>query len=146
MTSISIQGVTRVVDIQIPQIVVCLKEPFKGTKFSQSLEEFREMTYSYGEIFGGLHPNGSRGMKVKEIATFVYGRCFVFEMPENWKEGALIGFNTTKQVKVYLVDKGQELCVVNSLVWCDVQIEAIVLREFFHESKTKVKKIIREPR
>ena len=70
----------------------------------------------------------------------------MFEMPENWKEGALIGFNTTKQVKVYLVDKGQELCVVNSLVWCDVQIEAIVLREFFHESKTKVKKIIREPR
>ena len=70
----------------------------------------------------------------------------MFEMPENWKEGALIGFNTTKQVKVDLVDKGQELCVVNSLVWCDVQIEAIVLREFFHESKTKVKKSIREPR
>ena len=47
---------------------------------------------------------------------------------------------------MYLIDKGQELCVVNSLVWCDVQIEAIVLREFFHESKTKVKKSIREPR
>ena len=97
MTSISIQTVTQVVDIQFPQIVVCLKEPFKGPKFSESLEEFQEMTYSYDEIFGGLHPNASQGMKVTEIATFVYGRCFVFEMPKNWKEGVRIGFNTTKQ-------------------------------------------------
>lgn len=85
-------------------------------------------------------------MRVTEIATFVYGRCFVFEMPRSWKEGLRIGFNTTKHVRVYFTDKGQELCLVNSLVWCDVQIEAIVLREFFHESKTKLKKNIREPR
>ena len=32
MTSISIQTVTENVDIQFPQVVVCLKEPFKGPK------------------------------------------------------------------------------------------------------------------
>ena len=146
MTSISIQTVAQVVDIRFPQIVVCLKEPFKGNRSAESLEEFREMTYSYDEVFGDLSPNISQGMKITEIATFVYGRCFVFEMPADWKEGVLIGFKTDKHVKVYLVDKGQELCLVNSLVWCDVQIEAIVLREFFHESKTKMKQHFREPR
>ena len=49
-------------------------------KFSENLAEFRDMTYSYDEIFGGIVPNVSQGMKVKEIATFVYGRCFVFEV------------------------------------------------------------------
>ena len=44
-------------------------------------------------------------------------------MPEKWNSGMLIGFNTTKHIKIYLLDKGQELCVVNSLVWCDVQIQ-----------------------
>ena len=56
-----------------------MRHSFHGSHAAESLEEFREMTYSYDEVFGHLSPV-SQGMRVTEIATFVYGRCFVFEM------------------------------------------------------------------
>ena len=88
MTSISIQTVTHVDDIQWPQIVVCLKEPFKGNKSSDTLEEFREMTYSYDEIFGDLHPNVSQASLLTERLHWMsVTYCLCSVRPSHWPIG-----------------------------------------------------------
>ena len=81
--------------------------------------------------------------KVTEIATIFYGRCYVLEMP---KDRTIVALNIKNQALVYLIDNGQELCITNSIKTCDVQVQSILVNNFYHDSKVQANKLVREER
>ena len=62
MTSVSIRTEE---DLKVPKptIVVCLKEPFKMGRYPETMEEYRNLTYSFGEVFARVRPGESEGLK-----------------------------------------------------------------------------------
>ena len=129
-------------DIRLPRIAICAKESFKSDKFPETLDEYLNLTYSQDELIGGIMDEEDYN-KVTEIATIFYGRCYVLEMP---RSRTIIGLNTTKEVLVYFIDQGQELCIINSMKTCDEQIQSIVVNNFYHDSKIAANKLVREKR
>ena len=117
MTSVAIQTETNE-KLRYPTIVICLEDPFKREKYPATLDEFRNITYSLGEIvdIDTTSPNISQGLVMNEVATYFHGMCFVFKLPEDWlyPEWAFIGLKTNKTLHVYFVDKDQELCIIYS--------------------------------
>ena len=103
-------------NLPFPTVVICLKEPFKMDKYPVTQEEYRNLTYSMGEIIDTdkSSPNISQGLVLAEIATFYDGMCFVLEIPEDWTypKRVFIALKTHKTLHVYFVDKGQELCIL----------------------------------
>ena len=131
--------------VRIPNIIVCLEEPFKTNKYPKSLEEFYNITYSADEVFYKL----SDEFKVTSIATWE-GMCFLMRRrngydPKSDHTEFFMAFNITKHIKVYFVDKGQELCLKYGLVNCDVQIEAILSKGHGNDIAVSAKKILRVP-
>ena len=142
-------------DIRLPRIVICLaNNPFKSAKFPETLDEYNNLTYSQDEVIGFI----GEGSNVTEIATLYYGKCFVLEIPfqkktmtntipkDNRDRGDLIGFNTTKEIRLYFIDHGQELCIIYGVVYCDVQLTNIVMEDYYHDIKIRAKKTVREER
>ena len=133
------------VDIRLPRIVICLaNSPFKSTKYPETLDEYNNLTYSQDEVIGYI----TEGSNVAEIATFYYGKCFVWEISAkgNHHGGNFIGFNITKEIRLYFIDHGQEVCIIYGVVNCDVQLTNVVLEKYYHGIKIKAKKTIREER
>ena len=128
-------------DIRLPRIAICAKESFKSDKFPETMDEYLKLTYSQDELIAGLW--GEEDYKVTEIATIYYGRCYVLEMP---RSRTIVGLNITKDVLVYFIDQGQELCIINSVKTCDEQIQSIVVNNFYHDSKISANKLVREER
>ena len=146
MTSVSTHYMSGIeADIRLPHIVICAAEPFKSDKFPETLDEYRNLTYSKDEIIATLWPeetdDGTR-IKVTEIATISHGMCLVLETP-SW---LFIGLNLTQEVVVYFVDHGQELCIISGTINCDVPIQSMVLNKFYHDAKIAGNKIVREER
>ena len=145
MTSVSTRTVTDL-KIRKPTIVVCLKEPFKIGKYPQTMDEYRKLTYSFGEIFAKVHPGESEGLKVTDIATYWYGMCFVLEVPDTWDAELTLTFNTGfVPMNMYYVDKGQELCIIYGLHFCNVYIKKVVLASNQFETQVRVRKRVRSP-
>ena len=102
-------------DVPHPSIVVCPKEWFKEGVFPMTTEEYLNLTYSLDQIVEYIAPIDDiyEPIKTTEIATFGNGRCVLLEVPENLGHS-----NWTLSVSmhvpslVYIVEKGQELCVV----------------------------------
>ena len=115
MTSTAVRTETNP-NLPFPTIVICLKDPFKRHKYPVTLEEYRNLTYSLGEIIDtdNTIPNISHGLVVEAIATHFNGMCFVLRAPEDWTypEYVFIALKTNKTLHVYFVDKGQELCIL----------------------------------
>ena len=134
-------------NIRLPRFVICAAEPFKSDKFPETLDEYLNLTYSQEELIYNFFTNGSqwvkRDYKVTEIATFYYGRCYVVEalLPV-----VIVGLNITEEAIVYFIDYGQELCIINSLQYCDVLIPNIRLKSFLHDIKVEAHKTIKEER
>ena len=127
--------------VRIPNIIVCLEEPYKTNKYPKSLEDFYNITYSADEVFYKL----SDDLKVMSIATWE-GMCFLMKR-RNGSDNTrfFLTFKMTKHIKVYYVDKGQELCLKYGLVNCDVQIEAILSKGHGNDIAVSAKKILRVP-
>ena len=147
MTSASTQVVTDI-EVRMPKIVFCLAEPFKSGKFPETLEEYINITYSMDEVIGYVSASN-----VTEIGTFMYGRCFILEIEDSPKEtefsdeiGILVGFKTTREIKMYLIDHGQDFCVVNSVIKCYVPLQGIALKPSLTDIRIKPKKYILEER
>ena len=132
------------VDIRLPQIAICLaNNPFKSAKYPETLDEYNNLTYSQDEVIGYI----GEGIKVTEIATFYYGKCFILEIsPKHNHARELIGLKVTKEVRLYFLDHGQELCIIYGVVYCDVQLHNVVLDKYYHDIKIRAKKTIREER
>ena len=131
----------RGVAVRIPNIIVCLEEPFKTNKYPKSLEEFYNITYSADEVFYNL----SDELKVTSIATWE-GMCFLLKRSNGSDHTRFfLTFNMTKHIKVYYVDKGQELCLKYGLVNCDVQIEAVLSKGYGNDIAVSTKKFLRVP-
>ena len=145
ITSASIQAKTNI-DVRLPKIVICSQDSFKSDKFPKTVEEYINITYSKKEVIGtGGVEMKSLGMKlmdgvnVTEMATFMYGMCFVLEIPEDYnnklqhnKDTQLhvnIPLNTTKEMYAYFVDHGQEACLENTVPNCDVP-QGITVRDY----------------
>ena len=128
-------------DIRLPRIAICAAESFKSDKFPETLDEYLKLTYSQDELIG-TYFNG-KIVQATEIATIYYGRCYVLKTPLN---RFVVGLNVTKEVIAYFIDHGQELCIINSIKTCDVQIQSIVLDNFYHDSKIQANKLVREER
>ena len=145
MTSVSTRTVTDL-EIRMPTIVVCLKEPFKIGRYPETMDEYRNYTYSFGEVFARVHPGESEGLEVTDIATFWYGMCFVLKVPETWHAELTFTFNTGfTPMNMYYVDKGQELCIIYGLHFCNVYIEKVVLARNTYETQVRVRKRVRTP-
>ena len=145
VTSISTQFMSeKEVDIRLPQIVICLaNDPFKSEKYPVTLDEYNNLTYSQDEVIGFI----GEGIYVTEITTFYYGKCFVLEIPQkDNNDRELIGLNITKEIRLYFIDHGQELCIIYGVVYCDVQLHNVVLDKYYHDIKIRAKKTIREER
>ena len=139
------------VDIRLPRIVICLaNDPFKSAKYPETLDEYNNLTYSQDEVIGHI----GEGSNVTEIATSQYGKCFIWELPrilthptkDIHDRNDLIGFNTTKEIRLYFIDHGQELCIIYGVVYCDVQLTNVVLDKYYHDIKIRAKKTVREER
>ena len=142
MTSTSTRYISaKEADIRFPRIAVCAKESFKSDKFPETLDEYLNFTYSQNELIGGFYFDDD--YKVTEIATIYYGRCYILESP---RARTIVALNVTKEVLVYFIDHGQELCIINSIKTCDVQIQSIVVNNFYHDSKVEANKLVREER
>ena len=115
MTSVAMRTETNQ-KLQFPTIVICLKKPFKREKYPVTLEEYRNLTYSLGEIIDTDNsiPNISQGLVVEEIATIFDGVCSVLKLPEDWSypKHVFVALRTNKTHQLYFVDKGQELCIL----------------------------------
>ena len=106
-----------------PTILVCLKDAFKAGVYPKTLDDFKRLTYSKEEIF-------TTDTKVKEIATFWYGRCFQLDIPSNftYKNWVYMGVVTEKQLFVHFVDQGQEVCLIYG--YCQEEHETITLESY----------------
>ena len=132
--------------IRNPTIVVCLKEPFKTGRYPETLDEYRNQTYSFGEVFAGVHPGDSEGLRVVPTATFWYGMCFVLKVPETWHKELTLTFNTGFiPMNMYYVDTGQELCIIFGMHFCNVFIHKVVLASNTFETHVRVRKRVRTP-
>ena len=94
-----------------PDIVVCLKEAFKEGKFPRTLQEYVNLTYSSDEIISS-NVQISDTINITEIATFSQGRCVLLNIPKNFTHSQWLHISIHKSSKVYLVEKGQELCIM----------------------------------
>ena len=147
-TSVSTRFVNDV-EMRLPKVVICLDEPFKADKFPMTVEEYLNLTYSQDEVIGKLWPNALQHgtiINVTDIATFWYGRCFVLELPKNWESTYRARLYALGKYKIYFVDHGQELCVINGLIHCDMTVEPIILGKSYHEVTVKAKKVVGEAR
>ena len=132
--------------IRNPTIVVCLKEPFKTGNYPETMDEYRNQTYSFGEVFAGVHPGDSEGLWVVPTATFWYGMCFVLKVPETWHKELTLTFNTGFiPMNMYYVDTGQELCIIFGMHFCNVFIHKVVLASNTFETHVRVRKRVRTP-
>ena len=132
--------------IRNPTIVVCLKEPFKTGNYPETMDEYRNQTYSFGEVFAGVHPGDSEGLRVVPTATFWYGMCFVMKVPETWHSELTLTFNTGLiPMNMYYVDKGQELCIIFGMHFCNVFIKKVMLASNTFETHVRVRKRVRTP-
>ena len=91
------------------------------------------------------------GSNVTEIGTWMYGRCFILEIDEPPEETEfsdeveiLIGFKTTREIKMYLIDHGQDLCVINSVIKCYVPLQSVTLKPSLTHMRIKPKKTVLE--
>ena len=144
LTSVSTQH-RRDVKIRMPRVLICLDDPYKSEKYPDTIEEYYKSIYSKDEIIGLLAPNESEsspGVQVTELTTQYYGSCYMLTLPEeSW---IMIGFNVAKDVILYFVDHGQELCIFSSVTFCDVPIQGMVLKQFVSEGMVRATKIVEE--
>ena len=94
-----------------PDIVVCMKEGFKEGKFPRTLEEYVNLTYSSDEIVNSSVWT-SDAIKVIELATLSQGRCVLLNIPKHVTHSEWLHVSNNKSSLVYLVGKGQELCII----------------------------------
>ena len=149
MTSVSTQLKSgKEENIRLPRLAVCADEPFKSDKHPVTLDEYLNLTYSKNEILGAMSydtidmvKNGLDKLKVTEVATVYYGRCYIVEIDE---PVVFVGLKT--EATLYFIDQGQELCVINSILGCDVQIDSVDLHTFLMDIRIEAKKIVKEER
>ena len=79
--------------------------------------------------------------KVTEVATVYYGRCYIVEIDE-----PVVFMGLKIEATLYFIDRGQELCVINSILGCDVQIQSVVLHKFHYDIRVEANKIVKEDR
>ena len=135
------------VALRFPRIVICVADnPYKSDKFPETLEEYTNLTYSRDEVFGTIFGSTNKS-HVTELATYRYGRCYVLEISPNGDgESHLIGFKIRKNLRIFFIDYGQELCIIYSVLHCDVLLHNVVLDKYWHGVKIRSKKTIREER
>ena len=113
-------------DEQHPGIVICMKKPFKREASVTTLGEYNETTYSINEIIDkdSLHAD----LNVTEIATWYYGRCALLKAPEDAPNdyNIEVTLNTTEEVVLHFIDKGQELCMIYGR--CDEFVSTATVR------------------
>ena len=68
------------------------------------------------------------------------------EIPKNWNKIIFIALNKLGKYKVYLLDHGQELCIINGPIHCDTTFEPLILAKSSHEVRVKAKKGVGEAR
>ena len=135
------------VALRFPRIVICVADnPYKSDKFPETLEEYTNLTYSRDEVIGTIM-GSTNTSHVTELATYRYGRCYVLEISPNEEiESHLIGFKIKKNLMVFFIDYGQELCIIYSVLHCDVLLHNVLLDKYWHGVKIRSKKTIREER
>ena len=149
MTSVSTQLKSgKEGNIRLPRLAVCADEPFKSDKHPVTLDEYLNLTYSKNEILGAMSydtidmvKNGLEQLKVTEVATVYYGRCYIVEIDE-----PVVFIGLKIEATLYFIDHGQELCVINSILGCDVQIQSVVLHKFHYDIRVEANKIVKEDR
>ena len=107
-----------------PDIVVCLKEGFKEGKFPRTLEEYVNFTYSSDEIIS-RKVQISDTINITEMATLSQGRCVLLNIPKHFTHSQWLHISIHKRSKVYLVGKGQELCIIYE--YCEKPPEMVEL-------------------
>ena len=115
-------------DIQLPNIVICMKKPFKTGFSPRTLEEYNASTYSLDEIIDLSPEYLISDLNVAEIATWYYGRCALMKAPKDASNEYPIEvtLNTQEEVVLHFIDKGQELCMIYRR--CDEFISTATLR------------------
>ena len=98
----------------------------KSDKFPETLEEYTNLTYSRDEVIGTIM-GSTNTSHLTELATYRYGRCYVLEISPNEEvESHLIGFKIKKNLMVFFIDYGQELCIIYSVLHCDVLLHNVL--------------------
>ena len=149
MTSVSTQLKSgKDENIRLPRFAVCADEPFKSDKFPENLDEYLNLTYSKNELLGAMSydkiddvANDLDQFKVTEVATIYYGRCYIVEIDD-----PVVFVGLKIEATLYFIDQGQELCVINSILGCDVQIESVDLHKFHYDIRIEANKIVKEER
>ena len=141
MTSVSTRKVKDVV-VRIPNIVFCLEDPFKTKKYPMSLQEYHNITYSAHEVFKYVPDD----LKISSIATWE-GICYLFRRNPHSDETIFeISFKITNNMKIYFIDRGQELCFKYGLFLCNMPLEASLSKEHGIDMIVSTKKFIHVPR
>ena len=146
MTSVAIKT-EAVEDLRYPSIVICLEEPFKSARYPKTLEEFSNVTYSADEIIfpHDYWPTVEEGLELSEIATFRFGKCYLWEVAKNWTYSRWIGMKlrSRKRVQMHFLEKGQHLCITYG--YCNEQYDSITLEKDFYEVYISATKNVRPP-
>ena len=148
MTSVSIRYMSgKEANIRLPRFAICADVPFKSVKFPETVEEYLELTYSQNELISDYQIDGQSieldNVNVTEVATMYYGRCYIVENPH---PVVIVGLNITSPANLYFIDHGQELCIINSVQYCDVAIQSVVLKHFLHDIKVGAEKMVKDER
>ena len=129
------------VAVPIPNIIVCLDEPFKTYKYPRSLQEFYDITYTADEVFKHVPKN----FKITSIATIWQGMCFLLKITKRSSTEIFMTFNMTPNLKIYYVDKGKELCLIYGSNNCDIPIEATFAKGHGNDIIVSAKKFTHIP-
>ena len=115
-------------DEEHPDIVICMKKPFKLGTPARTLEEYNASTYSLDEILDLSPEYLISDLNVTEIATWYYGRCALMKAPKDASNEYTIEvtLNTQQEVVLHFIDKGQELCMIYGR--CDEFVSTATLR------------------
>ena len=114
-------------DVPYPNMVVCPREGFKEASFPRTTDEFVNLTYSQTEIIEYVADHRGNyfvDINMTEIATILHGMCVLLEIPDdlgygNW--GLIL--STYVSTQIYLVERGQELCIAYGA--CPNKVEVI---------------------
>ena len=134
-TSVSTSKVKDVV-VRIPNIVICMEDPFKTKNYPTSLQEYQNITYSAHEVFKYVPDD----LKVTSIASWK-GICYLLRRnPHSDVTMFDMTFKMTRNMKIYYVDRGQELCIKYVLVFCNRPLEASLSKDYGAEIVVSPKK------
>ena len=132
LTSTAIRTDTDGAGIAYPNVVVCLKMPFRRKGYVTSRQQYERMSFDRSEVFSWIQEqpmslnSTAATATVTPVETMWHGRCFhvAIDRGVSYNKYVAMGLKVSpKKANIYLLQENQQLCLV--VGYCNVQVHAL---------------------